>query len=88
MGGSYDNQKNVRIEQLEKLVQECQAKLESMAASANNATEESSAGSAATLAFLQTIQNQSSVTFSKLYAEKQALVECKSRSYCTQRALR
>lgn len=77
MGGSYDNQKNVRIEQLEKLVQECQAKLESMAASANNATEESSAGSAAMLAFLQTIQNQSSVSFSKLYAEKQALIESK-----------
>lgn len=86
MGGSYDNQKNVRIEQLEKLVQECQAKLESMAASAN-ATEESSAGSAATLAFLQTIQDQNSVTFSKLYAEKQALVECKSRSTCTREAL-
>ncbi|KAF8943295.1 coiled-coil domain-containing protein mad1 [Haplosporangium gracile] len=77
MGGTYDSQKNVRIEQLEKFVQECQAKLESMAASANNATEESSAGSTATLALLQTIQSQSSVTFSKLYAEKQALVESK-----------
>ncbi|KAG0379812.1 coiled-coil domain-containing protein mad1 [Mortierella sp. AD032] len=77
MGGSYDNQKNVRIEQLEKLVQEYQARLESIANSANNATEESSAGSAATLALLQTIQKDSSVTFSKLHAEKQALLESK-----------
>ncbi|KAF9156908.1 coiled-coil domain-containing protein mad1 [Linnemannia schmuckeri] len=77
MGGTYDSQKNVRIEQLEKLVQECQAKLESMASSANNATEESSARSAATLALLQSIRSQSSVSFSKLYAEKQALVESK-----------
>lgn len=83
MGGTYENQKNYRIEQLEKLVQECQSKLEIMAATANHATEESSVGSTATLALLQTIQNQSSVTFSKLYAEKQALVECKSRSFRT-----
>lgn len=83
MGGTYENQKNIRIEQLEKLIQECQSKLESMAATANRATEESSVGSAATLALLQTIQDQSSVSFNKLSAEKQALVECKSHAFCT-----
>jgi len=77
MGGSYDNQKSVRIGQLEKLVQECQTKLDSIAANTNSA-DESSTGSASTLALLQTIQSGNSISYSKLYAEKQALVECKS----------
>ncbi|KAF9907002.1 coiled-coil domain-containing protein mad1 [Linnemannia zychae] len=77
MGGSYDNQKNIRIEQLEKLVQESQARLEAMANSSNTVTEEGSAGSAATLALLQTIQNDNSAIFTKLHAEKQALLESK-----------
>ncbi|KAF9924941.1 coiled-coil domain-containing protein mad1 [Linnemannia zychae] len=77
MGGSYDNQKNVRIQQLEKLVQEYQAQLETMAANADKAVEESTHTSAATLALLQNIQADSSSAFSKLYAEKQALLESK-----------
>ncbi|KAG0215885.1 coiled-coil domain-containing protein mad1 [Mortierella sp. NVP41] len=73
MGGSYENQKNVRIEQLEKLVQEYHAKLESMATN----VQEPSSESTSTQALLQSIQAENSTTFSKLYAEKQALLESK-----------
>ncbi|KAF9400381.1 coiled-coil domain-containing protein mad1, partial [Mortierella sp. AD011] len=78
MGGTYDNQKNIRIQQLENLIQEYHTKLESAMFSSNdNQPIEDSATDS--LQLLQSIQNDNAATFSQLSSEKQALLEAKLR---------
>ncbi|KAF9109314.1 coiled-coil domain-containing protein mad1 [Mortierella sp. AM989] len=81
MGGTYDNQKNIRIQQLENLVQEYHAKLEGAMSSstANQLEEHSSIESTNHLQLLQTIQNSNTATFGQLSSEKQELLEAKLR---------
>ncbi|KAF9436576.1 coiled-coil domain-containing protein mad1 [Entomortierella beljakovae] len=72
MGGSYDNQKNFRIQQLENLIQEYHNKLEnSISSSIANISAEATSGST----LLQSIQSENAATFSKLASEKKAILE-------------
>ncbi|KAG0023799.1 coiled-coil domain-containing protein mad1 [Entomortierella chlamydospora] len=79
MGGTYDNQKNIRIQQLENLIQEYHTKLESamFSSSDNQSIETSSLEATDSLQLLQSIQNDNATTFSQLSSEKQALFEAK-----------
>ncbi|KAF9585671.1 coiled-coil domain-containing protein mad1 [Lunasporangiospora selenospora] len=81
MGGNYDTQKNARIEELEKLVQEYHDKLEQVASSSIHSG--SSFGSSMEVSpaaqLLQTIQNDAQSSFKQLNTEKQALFEAKLR---------
>ncbi|KAF9361186.1 coiled-coil domain-containing protein mad1 [Mortierella sp. AD094] len=81
MGGTYDNQKSIRIQQLENLVQEYHAKLESAMFSSNDnqSIENSSLEATDSLQLLQSIQNDNATAFSQLSSEKQVLFEAKLR---------
>ncbi|KAF8940189.1 coiled-coil domain-containing protein mad1 [Dissophora ornata] len=79
MGGSYDNQKNLRIEQLEKLVQEYHEKMESTVSSVNSQMDDASTESTGSFQLLQAIQNSNATTFTQLNSERQALFQAKLR---------
>ncbi|KAF9209794.1 coiled-coil domain-containing protein mad1 [Haplosporangium sp. Z 27] len=74
MGGTYDNQKNIRIQQLENLVQEYHAKLDNAVFSTS---DNQSIDTTDALQLLQSIQSNNSITFSQLNKEKQTLFEAK-----------
>ncbi|KAF9990796.1 coiled-coil domain-containing protein mad1 [Mortierella antarctica] len=82
MGGSYDQQKSIRIEQLEKLVQEYHDRLESaMAAASSNPTPGPSGTTESTSSreLLRAIEAENTSMYSRLNAEKGALFEAKQR---------
>lgn len=91
MGGSFDNSKNARIAELEKLVQEYHTKLEAAIATSANQTNSSNAPEAtASVKLLQSMADGHAATFNQLSQEKQKLFESKStwivgtftRGYC------
>lgn len=78
MGGSYDQQKTFRIEQLEKLVQEYHEKLESAMAAANSNPTLGQPGTTeptSSIDLLRAIENENTSMYSRLSAEKGALFE-------------
>ncbi|KAF9575231.1 coiled-coil domain-containing protein mad1 [Mortierella alpina] len=82
MGGSYDQQKNIRIEQLEKLVQEYHEKLETAMATASSDLTPGQSGtteSTQSMELLRTIEAENASIYSRLNAEKGALFEAKQR---------
>ncbi|KAG0302196.1 coiled-coil domain-containing protein mad1 [Dissophora globulifera] len=78
MGGSYDNQKNFRIEQLENLVQEYHDKLEGVLNSTTHQFDDSLASSGS-LQLLQSMRSDTSASISELNRGRQALFEAKQR---------
>lgn len=80
MGGTYDNPKTLRIEQLEKLVQEYREQLENaLSTTRAQLLSDESIESTGTLELLQAIQGNNSSTFSRLISDKQGLFEAKLR---------
>jgi hypothetical protein len=76
MGGTYDNPKTLRIEQLEKLVQEYREQLENaLSTTRAQLLSDESIESTGTLELLQAIQGNNSSTFSQLISDKQGLFE-------------
>jgi len=76
MGGSYDNPRMVRIEQLEKQVQEYREKLEdAMSITRTQLLSDESIESTGSLELLQAIQNDGGITFSQLNRDMQTLME-------------
>ncbi|KAG0048045.1 coiled-coil domain-containing protein mad1 [Gryganskiella cystojenkinii] len=74
MGGSYDNQKNLRIEHLEAQVEELLGKLENATSAARHPSED---GTSDGLELLKAIQEQRSFGFNQMQEEKQALLQAK-----------
>ncbi|KAF9364624.1 coiled-coil domain-containing protein mad1 [Mortierella sp. NVP85] len=78
MGGSYDNPRMIRIEQLEKQVQEYREKLEeAMSTTRTQLLSDESIESTGSLELLQAIQNDGGITFSQLNRDMQTLTEVK-----------
>ncbi|KAG0029886.1 coiled-coil domain-containing protein mad1 [Podila clonocystis] len=79
MGGSFDNSKNTRIAELEKLVQEYHTKLEAaIAISAKQTNPSSEPETATSVRLLQSMADDHSATFNHLSQEKQKLFETKN----------
>ncbi|KAG0085039.1 coiled-coil domain-containing protein mad1 [Podila epicladia] len=79
MGGSFDNSKNARIAELEKLVQEYHTKLEATIANSANQTNLSGGPEAtASVKLLQSMADDHAATFNQLSQEKQKLFETKN----------
>jgi len=72
MGGSYDNQKNVRIEHLEAQVQELLAQLEKVGHAGGHAADDTATGG---LDLLRTIEAQRMATFNQIQGEKQTILQ-------------
>lgn len=80
MGGSFDNSKNARIAELEKLVQEYHTKLEATIVTSAKQANSSSPETAASMKLLQSMTDDHSATFNQLSQEKQELFESKTVS--------
>lgn len=71
MGGSYDNQKNVRIEHLEAQVQDLLAQLEKEGHAGGHPADDATGG----LDLLRSIEAQRTTTFNQIQGEKQAILQ-------------
>ncbi|KAF9204861.1 coiled-coil domain-containing protein mad1 [Podila verticillata] len=78
MGGSFDNSKNARIAELEKLVQEYYTKLEAAIATSAKQANSSLPETAVSVKLLQSMTDDHSATFNQLSQEKQELFETKN----------
>ncbi|KAF9429648.1 coiled-coil domain-containing protein mad1 [Podila epigama] len=79
MGGSFDNSKNIRVAELEKLVEEYHGKLEAAIAQASHRTEEeNSLKESENIKLLQTLSDNNALTFDRLSREKQQIFEAKN----------